>query len=58
MNEKQNTQVEYSNKKAMGYSFGQITDIVAYQTFAFLIFTFYFTIVGLNVIYILIGFII
>ena len=58
MNEKENGQVGYSNKKAMGYSFGQISDIVAYQTFTFLIFTFYFTIVGLNVIYISIGFII
>ena len=48
----------YSNKKATAYSFGQISLVIAYQSFTFLIFTFYFTIVGLNVILITIGFII
>jgi GPH family glycoside/pentoside/hexuronide:cation symporter len=58
MKEKENNQIGYSNKKAVSYSFGQIADIVSYQTFTFLIFTFYYTIVGLNVIFISIGFII
>ncbi|TFG22064.1 MAG: MFS transporter, partial [Promethearchaeota archaeon] len=49
---------EYSNKKAAAYSLGQISIVTSYLTFSFLIFTFYFTIVGLNVILITIGFII
>jgi GPH family glycoside/pentoside/hexuronide:cation symporter len=48
----------YSNKKAVFYSFGQISDVTAYQTFTFLTFTFYFTIVGLPVLFISIGFMI
>ena len=48
----------YSNKKAAAYSFGQIADVSAYQTFTFLIFTFYFAIIGLPVLYISLGFII
>ena len=47
-----------TGKRAVGYSFGQVADLISYQTFTFLIFTFYFTVVGLNVIYISIGFII
>lgn len=49
---------QYSNKKAIAYSFGQIADVTAYQSFIFLIFTFYFTIIGLPVLYISIGFMI
>jgi GPH family glycoside/pentoside/hexuronide:cation symporter len=49
---------EYSNKKAIAYSFGQVADVTAYQSFVFLTFTFYFTIIGLPVLYISIGFMI
>lgn len=48
----------YSNKKAIAYSFGQIPVITSYQGFTFLIFTFYFAVVGLNVVFITLGFII
>ena len=48
----------YSLKKAFSYSTGQIINNAAYQTFSLLIFTFYFTIVGLNVILITIAFMI
>jgi GPH family glycoside/pentoside/hexuronide:cation symporter len=48
---------DYSNKKAATYSLGQISLVTAYQSFTFLIFTFYFTIVGLNVVLITLGFI-
>ena len=46
----------YSLKKAFSYSTGQIINNASYQTFSLLIFTFYFTIVGLNVILITIAF--
>jgi GPH family glycoside/pentoside/hexuronide:cation symporter len=49
---------EYSAKGAVAYSFGQISLITAYQVFTFLVFTFYFTVVGLDVNLITIGFII
>jgi GPH family glycoside/pentoside/hexuronide:cation symporter len=49
---------QYSNKKAIAYSFGQVADVTAYQSFIFLTFTFYFTIIGLPVLYISIGFMI
>ena len=48
----------YSHKKAIAYSFGQIPVITSYQGFTFLIFTFYFAVVGLNVVFITLGFII
>ncbi len=48
----------YSNKRLASYGIGQISDITAYQTFSFLVFTFYFAVVGINVILITIGFII
>ncbi|MHA1689522.1 MAG: MFS transporter [Promethearchaeota archaeon] len=54
MTEKKNNLI----KTAAIYSFGQIGDITAYQTFTFLIFTFYYAVVGINVILISIGFII
>ncbi|TXT62478.1 MAG: conserved membrane protein of unknown function [Promethearchaeota archaeon] len=47
-----------SLKNAIGYGFGQFSDTVAYQTFTFLTFTFYFSVVGLNVDFITFGFII
>ncbi len=49
---------EYSAKGAMSYSFGQISLITAYQVFTFLVFTFYFAVVGLDVNLITLGFII
>ncbi|MBD3254659.1 MAG: MFS transporter [Candidatus Lokiarchaeota archaeon] len=48
----------YSTKKAVSYSFASIADVNAYQMFSFLIFTFYFAVIGLNVALITLGFII
>jgi GPH family glycoside/pentoside/hexuronide:cation symporter len=53
-----NDKNSYSNKKLASYGIGQISDITSYQTFSFLVFTFYFAVVGINVILITIGFII
>jgi hypothetical protein len=36
-------------KKAFFYSFAQISDVTAYQAFILLIFTFYFTVVQINI---------
>lgn len=55
---KNNDRNGYSNKKLAAYGVGQISDITAYQTFSFLVFTFYFAVVGINIILITIGFII
>lgn len=54
---KKEQEQESIKKKAFFYSFGQISDLVSYQTFTFLTFTFYFTIVKINVVLISIGFI-
>jgi len=54
----ENSFEQYSGKGAVGYSFGQISLITSYQAFTFLVFTFYFTVVGLSVDLITIGFII
>ncbi|MBD3255322.1 MAG: MFS transporter [Candidatus Lokiarchaeota archaeon] len=48
----------YSSKKAVAFSFGQVADVTAYQSFVFLVFTFYFTIIGLPVLFISLGFMI
>jgi GPH family glycoside/pentoside/hexuronide:cation symporter len=48
----------YSFKKAAKYSTGQIADQAAYQTFTFLVFTFYFAVVQLEIGFIVAGFII
>ena len=56
--QKKKEEVEYSSKKAAAYSFGQLPVIISYQGFTFLVFTFYFAVVGLNVVLISIGFII
>ncbi|MHA1489992.1 MAG: MFS transporter [Promethearchaeota archaeon] len=53
---KKNDENGYSNKKAFAYSTGQIPDIISYQGFTFLIFTFYFAVVGLDVVLISLGF--
>lgn len=57
-NLEENSIEEYSSKGAVGYSFGQISLVTAYQSFTFLAFTFYFTVVGISVILITFGFII
>jgi len=49
---------KFSKKKAAAFGCGQISSQGAYQAFTLLVFTFYFTIVGINVLYIIIGFII
>ncbi len=49
---------KFSYKRGLSYSIGQMSDITAYQTFTFLIFTFYYAVVGVSVILIMIGFII
>jgi GPH family glycoside/pentoside/hexuronide:cation symporter len=49
---------DYSNKKLAAYGIGQISDITAYQTFTFLVFTFYYAVIGINVLLITVGFII
>jgi GPH family glycoside/pentoside/hexuronide:cation symporter len=49
---------EYTLKKAVLYSFAGFTDVIFLQFFTFLIFTFYFSIIKLNVALISLGFII
>jgi len=56
MNESKNKKFSY--KYATSYSIGQLSDIAAYQTFTFLVFTFYFAVVGIRIDLIVIGFII
>ncbi|MBD3254579.1 MAG: MFS transporter [Candidatus Lokiarchaeota archaeon] len=48
----------YSTKFAVFYSFGQLSDVIGYQMFVFLIFTFYYAVVGLNINLITLGFVI
>ncbi|MBY9003979.1 MAG: MFS transporter [Candidatus Lokiarchaeota archaeon] len=57
MKEKKSKQ-EYSFGKAFRYTFAQVADIIAYQSFTFLIFTFYFAVVKINITLISIAFII
>ncbi|MHA1195535.1 MAG: MFS transporter [Promethearchaeota archaeon] len=42
--------------KAVFYSFGQISDVTAYQSFILLIFTFYFAVVKIDIPYITLGY--
>jgi GPH family glycoside/pentoside/hexuronide:cation symporter len=49
---------EFSIKTALAYSFANFADITASQFFSFLLFTFYFVIIGLNVNWITLAFII
>jgi len=51
-------ETKYSTKKAVMYSFAGLTDVLILQFFTFLIFTFYYAVVGLNIIYITLAFII
>jgi len=48
----------YSFGKAFKYSLAQIADIIAYQSFTFLIFIFYYAVIGINITLISIAFII
>lgn len=43
------TETDYSTKKAVFYSLAGFTDVVLFQFFTFLIFTFYYAVVGLNI---------
>ncbi|MFX0029827.1 MAG: MFS transporter [Candidatus Hermodarchaeota archaeon] len=52
------TESEYTLKKAVFYSFGGFTDVIFLQFFTFLIFTFYFAVVELHTGLISLGFII
>lgn len=52
------TEKRFSYKKAVSYSIGQLSDIASYQAFTFLTFTFYFAVVGIDIVFISIGFII
>jgi len=52
------TNEKHSIKRAASYATGQIADQAAYQSFTFLVFTFYFAVVQLNITLITIGFII
>lgn len=52
------TNEKHSIKRATSYATGQIADQAAYQSFTFLVFTFYFAVVQLNITLITIGFII
>ena len=56
--ERPEAEEEYSLKKAVFYSFAGFTDVTLFQFFTFLIFTFYYTVVQLNVIAITLAFII
>ena len=49
---------KFSYKYATSYSIGQLSDIAAYQTFTFLVFTFYFAVIGIRIDLIVIGFVI
>ncbi|MFX1233625.1 MAG: hypothetical protein ACFFBY_03610, partial [Promethearchaeota archaeon] len=49
---------KFSYKRAISYGVGQIADISSYQAFTFLTFTFYFAVVGIDILWICIGFII
>ncbi|MFO8019673.1 MAG: MFS transporter [Promethearchaeia archaeon] len=58
MKNKDKEDKEFSTKTAVAYSFANFADITASQFFSFLLFTFYFVIVGLNVNWITLAFII
>ncbi len=56
--ETKKTEEFFSLRNAATYGVGQFSDTIASQMFTFLIFTFYYAVVGLDVTYITIGFII
>ncbi len=53
-----NAKDDYSTKTSIFYSFAGFTDVIMLQFFTFLIFTFYYSVVGLSVNLITIAFII
>jgi GPH family glycoside/pentoside/hexuronide:cation symporter len=55
--ENEKKEIELSLRKAASYGIGQFSDTIASQMFTFLIFTFYYTIIGLDVLFITLGFI-
>ncbi len=57
-NNNKKTEEKYSLKNAIAYGFGQFSDTIAYQLFTFLIFTFYYAIIKIDVFLITIAFII
>jgi len=57
MNEtKREESKEFSVKHSLAFSCASLADVITYQSFTFLIFTFYFTIVRINIVLISIGF--
>jgi len=57
-NERNNKDKKFSYKRGFSYGIGQLSDITAYQTFTFLVFTFYFAVIGIDIIMIMLAFII
>ena len=53
-----NESKETSKKTELAYAAGQITEVGLYQYFSFFVLTFYFFVVGLNIFYIVIAYII
>ncbi|HMF34263.1 MAG TPA: MFS transporter [Candidatus Lokiarchaeia archaeon] len=49
---------DYTTKRAVSYSLAGFTDVILFQFFSFLIFTFYYSVVGLNVNLITLAFVI
>jgi GPH family glycoside/pentoside/hexuronide:cation symporter len=49
---------KFSYKRAASYGIGQLSDIASYQAFTFLTFTFYFAVVGIEIWWVSLGFII
>jgi len=49
---------EYSTKLAISYSLAGFTDVILFQFFTFLIFTFYYAVIGLNVNFVSLAFVI
>ncbi len=58
MTESKSQSERFSYKYATSYSIGQLSDIAAYQTFTFLVFTFYFAVIGIRIELIVTGFVI
>ena len=58
MPENNRNEKSFSYKKGFFYGIGQLPDITAYQTFTFLVFTFYYAAVGIDIILISVAFII
>lgn len=58
MNNNKSETEEYSTKGAVAYSFGHFSLVTSYQSYSFLVFTFYFAVVGINVDWMTIGYII